>query len=219
MSDSTTNLDTLPAGASGQETRVNDLADALSPPAALGRRASTSSGLNWGYYGTPRYYINATPTMAANGTRSITASATRFVSASRALALTEVATAFDADKLALAKVMSGASTLTSWEDHRDPHHLMRFLYGRFVLAMADANKTLTYEQAMCESMELTGALTALRDVIVPTVPRLYVVFANTTGAVGVRVKTSAGTGITVADGKRAIVECDGTNVVRVTADV
>jgi hypothetical protein len=96
---------------------------------------------------------------------------------------------------------------------------VRFLYGRFTLAMGDANKTLTYEQAMCESMELTGALTALRDVIVPTVKRSYTVFANVTGGFGVRVKTSAGSGITVADGKRAIVECDGTNVVRVTADV
>lgn len=219
MSDSTSNLDTLPVGGSSQETRVNDLADALSPVAAFGRRASTTSALNWGYYGTARYYINATATPAANGTRSLTASSTRFVSLSRALALTEVATAFDADKLALAKVVTSASAQTSYEDHRDTHHLVRFLYGRFTLAMADANKTLTYEQAMCESMELTGALTALRDVIVPTVVRCYTVFANVTGGFGVRVKTSAGTGITVADGKRAIVECDGTNVVRVTADV
>jgi hypothetical protein len=85
--------------------------------------------------------------------------------------------------------------------------------------MADANKTLSYEQAMCESMELTGALSALRDVIVPLVPRSYIVFANTSGGFGVRVIGTSGTGITVADGKRAIVECDGTNVVRVTADV
>jgi hypothetical protein len=218
MSDSTTNLDSLPVGGSGQETRVNDLVDALSPPASFGRRASTSSALNWGFYGTPRYYINATATAAANGTRSITASATRFVSLSRALALTEVATAFDADKLALAKVVSSASALTSWEDHRDPHHLNRFLYGRFVLAMADANKTLTYEQAMCESMELTGTNTALRDVIVPLVPRRWTVFANTVTN-GVRVIGASGTGITIAVGKRADVECDGTNVVRLTADV
>lgn len=72
---------------------------------------------------------------------------------------------------------------------------------------------------MCESMELTGALTALRDVIVPTITRDWTVFANTSGGFGVRVKTASGSGVTIADGKRALVECDGTNVVRVTADV
>jgi hypothetical protein len=66
--------------------------------------------------------------------------------------------------------------------------------------------------------ELTGTLTALRDVIVPTVRRQWTIFANVTGGFGVRVKTAAGSGITVADGKRAILECDGTNVVRVTPD-
>jgi hypothetical protein len=219
MSDSTTNLDQLSASQSNQEARVNELGDALSVAASFGRRASTTNGLSWGFYGVPRYYVSATAVAKANGTVSITSSATRYVSVDRALAVSQVGSAFDPDKLAIFKVVTSSDSITSYEDHRDPHHVNRFLYGRFTLAMADANKTLTYEQAMCESMELTGALTALRDVIVPTVVRNYIVFANTSGGFGVRVKTSAGTGITVADGKRAIVECDGTNVVRVTADV
>lgn len=219
MADSTTNLDTLNASQNNKEVRVNELLDAHSVASAFGRRASTVAGLVFGYYGIGRWYVNATAVTKANNTVTLTASSTRFVSADRALAVTEVATAFAADKLALYKAVTGASSVTSYEDHRDPHHVVRFLYGRFTLAMADANKTLTYEQAMCESMELTGALTALRDVIVPTVPRSYIVYANTSGGFGVRVKTSAGTGITVADTKRAIVECDGTNVVRVSADV
>jgi hypothetical protein len=45
------------------------------------------------------------------------------------------------------------------------------------------------------------------------------VFANTTGGHGVQVIGATGTGVTIADGKRAIVYADGTNVVRVTADV
>jgi hypothetical protein len=44
------------------------------------------------------------------------------------------------------------------------------------------------------------------------------VFANTTTN-GVQVISTSGTGVTIAVGKRAIVECDGTNVVRITADV
>ncbi|WP_294255580.1 hypothetical protein [Propionivibrio sp.] len=39
--------------------------------------------------------------------------------------------------------VTGASTVSTYEDHLDPHHINRFLYGRFVLAMADANQTLS----------------------------------------------------------------------------
>lgn len=218
MADSTDKLTQLTTAQAGKETTVNELMRAVSPASVLARRQS-SSGLSWDYYGIDRWHINATATTKANTTLTLTASSTRYVSADRALALTESATAFPADKLAIYKIVTGTATVTSYEDHRDPHHVNRFLYGRFVQAMADANQTLTYQQAMCESMELTGALTALRDVIVPVVPRNYTVFANTTGGFGVRVIGATGTGVTVADGKRAIVECDGTNVVRVTADI
>ena len=219
MADSTTNIDTISESQAGKATTAHAFFDAASRAADFGRRAVSSSGLTWGFHGTPRWYINATATAKANGTVTLTASSTRYVAADRALAITQSATEFPADKLALHRVVTGTATVTSYEDHRDVHHAVRFLYGRFALAMADANKTLAYAQAMCESMELTGALTALRDVIVPTVPRAWTVFANTTGGFGVQVKTAAGSGITIADGKRAIVECDGTNVVRVTADV
>ncbi len=219
MADSTSNIDTISQSQSGKEVTANAAFNAFSRSADFARRASVSSGLTWGFYGTPRWYVNATATAKANGTVTLTASSTRYVSVDRALAVTENATVFPADKLATYKITVGPSTVTSYEDHRDTHHINRFLYGRVALAMANTNQTLTYEQAMCESVELTGALTALRDVVVPTVPRAYTIFANVTGGFGVRVKTSAGSGITVADGKRAIVECDGTNVVRITADV
>jgi hypothetical protein len=219
MADSTTNIDTISNSQSQKEVTANQYFDAASISTAFGRRGSTSSGLTWGHYGIGRWYVNATATVKANGTVALTGSSTRYVSVNRSLAVSEQATEFAADKLAMHKAVTGSSSVSSYEDHRDPHHVNRFLYGRFTLAMADANKTLTYEQAMCESMELTGALSALRDVIVPLVPRSYIVFANTSGGFGVRVIGTSGTGITVADGKRAIVECDGTNVVRVTADV
>jgi len=45
------------------------------------------------------------------------------------------------------------------------------------------------------------------------------VFNNTTGAFTVAVKTAAGTGVVVPPGQRAVVYCDGTNVLRATADV
>lgn len=218
MSDSTPKVDSISPTQAGKETTANEIFFGMSIASAFGRRAATS-GLTWAFTGVDRWYVNATAVTKANGTVVLTGSSTRYVAADRALAVTESVTAFPADKLALYKIPTGASAPSSYEDHRDPHHINRFLYGRFTLAMADANKTLTYEQAMCESMELTGALTALRNVVVPLVPRSYIVYANTSGGFGVQVIGASGTGVTVADGKRAIVECDGTNVVRVTADV
>lgn len=217
MADSTAKLTQLTSSQAGKEITVNELMAALSIASPLSRRQS-SSGLNWDYYGIDRWYINATATTKANTTLALTASSTRYVSANRSLTVSDNATAFPAAGLALYKVVTATASVSSYEDHRDLHHINRFLYGRFVLAMADANQTLNYEQAMCESMELTGALTALRDVIVPLVPRAWTVFANTTGGFGVRIIGASGTGITVADGKRAIVECDGTNVARITPD-
>lgn len=218
MADSTAKLTQLTTAQAGKEATVNELMAALSISSPLARRQS-SSGLSWDYYGVDRWYINATAITKANTTLTLTASSTRYVAADRALAVTDNTTAFPADKLALYKIVTGTATVISYEDHRDLHHINRFLYGRVILAMADANKTLTYEQAMAESMELTGALTALRDVVVPLVPRAWTVYANTSGGFGVRIIGASGTGITIADGKRAIVECDGTNVVRITADV
>lgn len=216
MSDSTSLLTQLTASQAGKEATVNALMNAVSIASPFARRQS-ASGLSWDYYGLSRWHINETATTKANTSLTLTASSTRYVSADRALGVTDNATKFPAAGLALYKIVTGTATVTSYEDHRDPHHINRFLYGRFVLAMADANQTLTYQQAMCESMELTGALTAVRDVTVPLVRRSWIVFANTTTN-GVQVISTSGTGVTIGVGKRAIVECDGTNVVRVTAD-
>lgn len=219
MSDSTPKVDSLSASQGGKDVSANEIWFGMSIAAAFGRRSATS-GLNWHYTGPDRLYINATATDGANGSVTLTASGTRFVQASRALAVTQAGSgAFDADKLGLYEIVVGGSAPTSYKDHRDPHHINRFLYGRVAIASGNANVTLTYPQAMCESIEMSGALTAKRDLIVPAVPRDYRVFANTTGGFGIRVISTSGTGVDVADGKRCIVEFDGTNVVRITPDV
>jgi hypothetical protein len=56
-------------------------------------------------------------------------------------------------------------------------------------------------------------LTATRNVICPSVSKLYVVKNATTGGQSIVIKTSAGTGITIANNATAIVLCDGTNVI------
>lgn len=85
---------------------------------------------------------------------------------------------------------------------------------------SDANKTLTAnngssDESRAAVLSVTSgvSLTATRDLIVPTVTKVYLVYNNTTGSQSIRVKTSAGSGITIPNGKKMIVYCDGTNVV------
>lgn len=84
--------------------------------------------------------------------------------------------------------------------------------------IADANTTIaitngTTSPARCYVLALTGALTAQRNLTVPTINKPYVILNGTTGGFGVNVKTAAGTGIVVPNGKRRFVYVDGTNVV------
>lgn len=216
MSDSTTNLPQMSSGQASKEVTFNQLLDAASPGTLFGRNALTTTGLTWGYLGGV-IMVDGTPTTIANGTVALTTATTNYVEADRAGTVSANTTAFTAGRTPLYTVLCGATTITSYVDKR----LLQSKpgAGRLVLAMVDANKTLTNAQAACDILELTGALGALRDVIVPLAARQWTVFANVTGGFGVRVIGGSGTGITVADGKRAIVYADATNVVRVTADV
>lgn len=78
-----------------------------------------------------------------------------------------------------------------------------------------ANVTLTEIESRYPAIDLTGAITANINVIVTTTPKLLLVKNSTTGAFTVTVKTSAGSGIVVSQGTRALLYCDGTNVVSV----
>lgn len=93
-------------------------------------------------------------------------------------------------------------------------------FGRLALAMSDANTTLTNVQYNNRHLTFTGTLTAGRNIVVPlTDGAEWVIYNNTTGGFAVTVIGATGTGIAVAATKTAIVRCDGTNILRVTADV
>jgi hypothetical protein len=64
-------------------------------------------------------------------------------------------------------------------------------------------------------IELTGALTAARTVEVPAVDKPYTFFNNTSGGYAVTVKVSGQTGVTIANGKKAIVYTNSTDVIEV----
>lgn len=217
MANSTTNLDTISSGQASKEVTANDMFDALSQASVFGRRATTTSALTWGYYG-GNIVIDGTITQIANGTVALSASTTNYVEATRAGVVSNNTTGFTPGSIPLYSIVTGAATVTSYTDYRvllDPS----YLNGRLVKAMANANQTLTAIEARCDILEATGAISgSLKDMIVPLGTKQWTVFANVTGGFGLRVIGASGTGITVADGKRAIVYADGTNVVRVTAD-
>lgn len=59
----------------------------------------------------------------------------------------------------------------------------------------------------------TGVLTGNRDIVVPATVQQYWVSNDTTGSYDLTVTTAGGTGVLIAQGERAILYCDGTNVV------
>lgn len=81
-----------------------------------------------------------------------------------------------------------------------------------------ANYTLTSinggtDESRHMILEIGGALTANRNVICPSQEKLYIVKNATSGGFDIIIKTLAGTGITIPNGKSMIVYCDATNVV------
>jgi hypothetical protein len=90
--------------------------------------------------------------------------------------------------------------------------------GTAAVAMSDANYTLTVADGLTDESRkmfvvLTGALTAQRNVVCPSVSKLYFVANTTSGGQSIVFKTNAGTGITVPNGEAMVLYCNGTNVI------
>lgn len=62
-------------------------------------------------------------------------------------------------------------------------------------------------------IEMTGALTAVRNMVVPSNKKLYFIYNNTTGGYSVTVKVSGQTGVVVPNGKKMVLVSNGTDVV------
>lgn len=60
----------------------------------------------------------------------------------------------------------------------------------------------------------SGSLTATRNLVCPLrAGKTYLVFNNTTGGQSIQVIAASGTGVTIPNGKKAFVYCDGTNYI------
>jgi len=89
-----------------------------------------------------------------------------------------------------------------------------FVFDYTVIAIAGTGTyTLTGSELNRIVYKFTGILTGNRTVIVPATVQQYWIDNSTTGAYTLTVRTSAGTGVAVAQGSRGIYYCDGTDVV------
>ena len=61
-------------------------------------------------------------------------------------------------------------------------------------------------------IELTGSLSAARNLVVPNNKKLYFIWNNTTGGFAVTVKVSGGSGVSVPSGFRTILVCNGVDI-------
>lgn len=87
---------------------------------------------------------------------------------------------------------------------------------------SDANYTTLIADYRAKIMQFVGGttLTGTRDVVVPLIAGYqWTVFNGTTGAQSIQIIGATGTGVTIANGMRAIVYADGINIVRATPDV
>lgn len=211
-----TTLQQLSVSQNNKEVRINEIVDCLSVAGIFSRRPETTTGLIWGYHG-GTWQIDGVQTAIANGTVTLTASTTNYVQVSR-VGVVSTATTRDPALAPLYAIVTGTSGVTSYTDERGIASLKRISQGVASIALTTANVTLSQDQALCETLNVTGALTAVRNLVAPLVRRRWTITHNGTGF-GVQIIGATGTGITVGIGKVAIVECDGTNVFRVTADV
>lgn len=118
MADSTTNLDTISSSMAQKEPVANALFDAGSPATLYGRRAQTTTGLTWGYYGGVASLLGGL-SQIANGTIALTASATNYIEADLTTgAVSKNTTGWTEGKIRLYEIIVGASTVTSYEDWR-----------------------------------------------------------------------------------------------------
>lgn len=168
-----------------------------------------------------QFPITGVLTTIADLSLTLAASTTYYIGATQAGVATATAVTPNPLHVPLFVVVTGATTITSILDVRSAANLQKITYAISTVTITDTAPaaTLTQAQALCDTVNTSVvAFTAQRNLVVPLVKRMYTVRNNATGF-GLQVIGATGTGVVIGVAKCAIVECDGTNVVRVTADV
>jgi len=77
------------------------------------------------------------------------------------------------------------------------------------LSIADGTSSVARNMVLV----LQGALSATRDIILPTSTKLYFIHNNTSGGFAVTAKCSGQTGVSIPNGAKVILACNGTDIV------
>ena len=117
MSSSSSHLDLISPSQASKEATANELFNAGSPAALFGRRASTCTGLTWGYYG-GRLSVAGVSTLINNGTIALSASSTNYIEATTAGVVSKNTTAFTGGSIPLYTATTSASAVTAYTDYR-----------------------------------------------------------------------------------------------------
>jgi len=97
------------------------------------------------------------------------------------------------------QAITGVATITTWVGSPPAH----------TLTVVDGESS----ESRCAVLVCSGTPGANAQVICPNQPKTYIVENNVAGGFSVTIKTAAGTGFTVLNGKSTYVYCDGTNVI------
>jgi len=94
--------------------------------------------------------------------------------------------------------------------------LEQAICGVTYIPMGDTNQTLTNyngvsNQARNAVLVATGSNTAIRQIVAPLVPKLYIVNNSTSGGFAITIGGSTGYLVTIPNGLSSLVYCDGTN--------
>lgn len=223
MADSTTHLDTIVQGSGSQDVQANALYDAASPAMLFGRRAASTTGLTWGYYGGNVTKSDGTQSTVANGSVSLTASTTNYITAlkeSGVVYCNTSTTAWNdaANYWRLYSVVTGAATVSSYTDEREIGRMTGVGTGLVAPVTKTASFTLgsNENEVICNgTATITATLPAAsswvgRKVRVKTVAAYTVISASSD--VVPLAGGAAGTAILAATaGKYAELVSDGTN--------
>lgn len=214
MANSTTNIDNILVAQAGKEVVANAFFDAASPATAYGRRASACGGLVWGYYGA-NILAGGAYTQIDNGTLTLTASQANIYVEARldTGAITQNNTGWTPGRMPLYRITTGSSTVTSYTDFRLPvADICPFsnltITGSVALSSADALSKLII---------LGGTPAAAFNVTVAATPWIYAV-RNNTGQTAT-FTTGSGSTVAIATGMSAQIFTDGTQVLRLSADI
>ena len=230
MADSSTHLDTIVQGSGSQDAQANALYDAASPAMLFGRRAASTTGLTWGYYGGNVTKSDGTQTTIANGSVALTASTTNYITAlkeSGVVYCNTTTTAWNdtANYWRLYSVVTGTSTSTSYTDEREIGRMTGVGTGLVAPVTKTASFTLgsNENEVICNgTATITVTLPAAsswvgRKVRIKTVAAFTVVSASSN--VVPLAGGAAGTAILAATaGKYAELVSDGTNWIVMAAN-